>query len=168
MFWYNKPQFKSEHFWSILFFFFIFKFAWDLSLAFHTCNIYICLSLLSINTQKYNNVGKQQMHEDTNPPFRTTYGSKSRILCWSVKSLISGHKLYFLRHISDDRFGSSFKDKLLLDEGGDGVRCWFLLVGFHSFLCILRKSRVFHQNSKGLLQFDLFSIEDVMSDYKDW
>lgn len=84
------------------------------------------------------------------------------------QSLISGHKLYFLRHISDDRFGSGFKDELLFDEGGDSVRCWFLLVGFHGFLCILRKSRVFHQNSKGLLQFDLFSIEDVMSNYKDW
>lgn len=105
------------------------------------------------------------MYRDTNPPFKKTfiftYGYKSRI----SQPLICEHKLYLLWHICDDGFGSCFKDKLLFDEGGNSVKRWVLLVGFHHFLFIPRESRVLHQNSKGLLQFDLFAIKDVMSDY---
>ncbi len=145
-----------------MFFFLIFTFTLGLLLTLLRIFTF-CSMLLSITHSWV----LTTMYKDINPPFKTTFifnSYKSRILCWWV-SLISEHKLYLLWHISDDGFGSGFKDELLFNEGGDSVRCWFLLVGFHRFLFIPRESRVLHQNSKGLLQFDLFAIKDVMSDY---
>lgn len=76
--------------------------------------------------------------------------------------------LYFLGHISNDRFRACFKDQLLFDYSRDSVGGRLLLASFYGYLIFLWEARVLQQDSKRFLQFDLFPIQDVMSHNQHW
>ena len=83
--------------------------------------------------------------------------------------------LNLLWHICNDWLGPRLENELLLDKGchrvGGGGRI-SLAVGFHGYQVVvvmaggvLRVTRELGEDSERLLQFDHFTIQDVMPDY---